>query len=161
MSTPLPTADKLARGELNRYVAGHPMAYKLKPAEWPAYEQAKEQGFLAAPWTGLARTRLRNCYFAYCEDMGRPFVCVETRERWATVELDMIATAPDNQHAARLSDAGFQRIHALFGELTEKRGARWSSGHVFAYSDGIPAAKAPWLAGRLFAIACADLRGAR
>src|SRR3954471_14382674 len=57
----LPTADRLARGDLNRYLFGQKMPHKLTPREWPAYEAAKETGYLVTPSVGLARIRLRNC----------------------------------------------------------------------------------------------------
>jgi hypothetical protein len=163
-TTVLPTADRLARGDLQRYLMGHRMPYKLRSAEWAVYEAAKENGYLVAPSVGLARTRLRNCYFAYCEDLGRPFVCVELRRKWASIELDMIEVPPlpsEREVCRRLSDAAYKRIDALLAEMTTKRRAWWSSGHVFIYSNGIAIEHAPWVAQRLFTIACEDMRGAR
>lgn len=159
-----PTADRLARGDLARYLFNQRMPYKLRPSEWPIYEAAKEDGYVVVPGAGLARTRLRNCYFEYCTDLGRPFVCVELRQKWASVELDMIEVPPlpdERQLCRKLSDGAYNRIDALLAEMTAKRGAWWSSGHVFIYSNGIAVEHARWVAERLFTIACEDMRGAR
>jgi hypothetical protein len=158
----LPTADRLARGDLNRYLFGQKMPHKLKPSEWPAYEQAKETGYLVTPGNGLARVRLRNVYWHYCVDLGRPFVVAELRQRWAAVEMDLIEIPPrpgERGVSWKLSDEAFKLIHALLGEVT-RHGAWWSSGHVFCYSSGVPIEQARWLAERMFTIACQDLRGA-
>jgi hypothetical protein len=162
-ATVLPTADRLARGDEARYLFGQLVPHKLKAPEWPLYEQAKERGYLVAPSAGRARVRLRNCYWHYCVDLGRPFVVTELRQRWASIEMDLIEIPPkpgDRDISWKLSDSTYQQIHALLGEHT-KPGAWWSSGHVFVYSSAIPLAVAAWLAGRIFAIACADLRGGR
>jgi hypothetical protein len=159
----LPTADRLARGDLNRYLFGQRMPHKLKRAEWPIYETAKERGFLVAPSTGQARVRLRNCYWHHCVDLGRPFVVTELRQRWASVEMDLIELPPRNgerEMCWQLSHQSFKQIDALFGEVT-KPGAWWSSGRVFCHTSAVPIALAPWLAKRLFTIACEDLRGGR
>lgn len=159
----LPTADRLARGDLNRYLFGQEMPHKLRPREWPIYETAKERGFLIAPSAGLARVRLRNCYWRHCVDLDRPFVVTELRQRWASVEMDLIELPPRSGERGmcwQLSDQSFKQIDALLGEVT-KPGAWWSSGHVFCYTSAVPIALAPWLAQRLFTIACEDLRGGR
>jgi hypothetical protein len=159
----LPTADRLARGDEARYLFGQKLPHKLKAAEWPAYEQAKERGYLVTPSGGLARVRLRNCYWHYCSDLGRPFAVTELSQRWASIEMDLIEIPPRAHERAvswQLSDRAYQQIDALLGEHT-KPGAWWSSGHVFVYSSAIPIAVAPWLAERLFTIACTDLRGGK
>jgi hypothetical protein len=159
--TGLPTADRLARGDLEHYRFGQKMPHKLTPHEWPAYEAAKETGYLVTPNSGLSRVRLRNCYWCYCVDVGRPFVATELRQRWAAVELDLIGIPPrptDRDISRKLSDQAFKQLKALLGEVT-RRGAWWSSGHVFAYSSAIPITQAHWMAARMFSIACVDLRG--
>ena len=159
----LSTADRLARGDLNHYLFGQCIPHRLQPKEWPRYEQAKQAGYLVAPSSGLARIRLRNCYWAYCADLGRPFVVTELRQRWASVEMGLIELPPrpgERELSWRLSDGAFKRIAALLGEVT-RRGAWWCSGHVFAHSSAVPIASAPWIAERLFTIACEDLRGVR
>jgi hypothetical protein len=162
-ATVLPTADRLARGDEARYLFGQLVPHQLKAQDWPLYEQAKERGYLVAPSAGRARVRLRNCYWHYCVDLGRPFVVTELRQRWANLEVDLIELPPRQDERAvswELSNEAFKKIDALLGEHT-KPGAWWSSGHVFVYSSTIPIAVVPWLAGRIFAIACADLRGAQ
>jgi hypothetical protein len=157
----LPTADRLVRGDEARYLFGQKMPHKLTPREWPAYEAAKEQGYLVTPSVGLARVRLRNCYWHYCVDLGRPFVVTELRQRWAAVEMDLIEIPPrpdDRDMCWKLSDRAYKQIDALLGEVT-RRGAWWSSGHVFCYSNGVPINQARWVAERMFTIACTDLRG--
>lgn len=163
MGTPsLPTADRLARGDLVRYMFGQEIPHKLRVNEWAVYEAAKENGYLVVSGQGLGRTRLRNCYYSYCQDLGRPYVVVELRQKWASIELDMIEVPPQPgspEICRRLSENAAKRIEAILAELTTKRGAWWSPGSVFAYSNGIAVAHATWIAARIFAIACADLRG--
>jgi hypothetical protein len=162
ITTTLPTADRLARGDLARYMFGQKLPHKLRATEWPVYEAAKENGFLVVSGWGLGRVRLRNCYYQYCTDLSRPYVVVELRQKWASVELDMIEVPPRPHEPSicrRLSEPAAKAVEALLAELTSKRGAWWSPGNVFAYSNGIPAERAPWVGARLFAIACEDLRG--
>src|SRR5215216_3917784 len=96
----LPTADRLARGDEARYLFGQMVPHKLKVPEWPVYEQAKERGYLVAPSAGQARVRLRNCYWHYCVDLGRPFVVTELRQRWASIEMDLIEIPPRSDERA-------------------------------------------------------------
>jgi hypothetical protein len=159
--TALPTVDRLARGDEARYLFGQKLPHKLKAAEWPIYEAAKERGYLVAPNAGLARVRLRNCYWHYCSDLSRPFVVTELRQRWARIEMDLIEIPPrpdDRDMCWKLSDEAYRQIDALLGEHT-KPGAWWSSGHVFVFSSAVPITLAAWLAARIFSIACTDLRG--
>jgi hypothetical protein len=142
-------ADRRARANLRR------------PADLTIYEQARRDGYLTIGSRSASRIRLRNAWAQWCEGSQRPYVVVETRQRYAQVELDLIfqRPRPGTSHSVystwQLRDATVERIAAILCEHNTTR-TNVSAGPVFSYAYRIPFDQAAFVARRLFEIATED-----
>lgn len=126
-------------------------------------DQSQTAGYLTVGARSPHRIHLRNRWAAHCERAQIPFVVIETRKRYAQVECDLVFQKP-RPGASRsiystwhLSDATVERIAAMLAEHNATR-TDASAGSVFSYAYRIPLAQAAFVAGRLAALAAADIQ---
>jgi hypothetical protein len=142
----LNTADRLARGELERIQLNRSYTYRLGRREWPIYTAAKQQGYVVMPRTENAYSRLEYVWQRWCEPRNWPMVCIKPRLKYALIDADLI-DLPEGRRPSRDQLAPIER---LFEE--HAGGTWWSVDPTFIAAGRVPLAVAPLIASRIVTI---------
>jgi hypothetical protein len=138
--------EQLARGTLKLERHGTLVPYRLTPAQRARFMAAQQHGYVVARAGDRA---LRNLYWVWCEIVGRPFICVDLRTRYAAVECDPLAANVD------LSADAQHRIDMVWQRFTAKR-ARYSVAPSYCHCSKVPREYAEHVATRLWQISQDD-----
>lgn len=131
--------DQLARGTLQLQRIGQLMPLRLNRAQRDQLELAKTRGYVITPQRDH---NLRSLYGLYCDVTKRPFIVIDPRVQYASLECDPIMCD------WKPSPAGIAIIDELWTTVAT---TGWhTSGPTFIYHSKVPISQAEPIAARLW-----------
>lgn len=138
----LETADLLASGEVKISHIGGLFSYQLHRDDWPAYREAKLNGFVMLPRSDGRARRLGRVWLAYCEARKWPVIKIMPRVTFAAIESDQVLL-----DYRQVSDAALEPLRPLLAEHCV--GGWHQVNDSFIYASRVPIPIAPFVASRI------------